>query len=62
MPFAPELLNQPEALDAAITALLLSSPWLGKIVVDGDVDQDAKDEITPPAAPNLLEIMKQFAS
>lgn len=58
MPYAPELLNAPEALDAAITALLLSSPWMGKVQVSGDVDQDARDEVTPPA-PNLLSILKE---
>jgi hypothetical protein len=31
----------------------------GLIKVSGDVDQDARDEVTPPA-PNLLSIMKEF--
>ena len=61
LPYDAALVNNAEAMDAAITALLLASPWLGKIVVEGDVDQDARDEVTPPA-PNLLGILKEFAS
>lgn len=60
LPYDAALVNNPEALDAAITALLLASPHLGRIVVSGDVDQDARDEVEPPA-PNLLSILKEFA-
>ena len=60
LPYSADLVNNAEALDAAITALLLASPHLGRIVVEGDVDQDARDEVEPPA-PNLLSILKEFA-
>lgn len=59
LPYSADLLNNPEALEAAIAALLLASPQLGKIKVAGDVDQDARDEVEP-TAPGLLEIMKSL--
>lgn|GEM_PF-4121278 len=48
-----------DALDAAKGQIEILSK--GLIKVEGDVDQDQGDEITPPPEPNLLEIMKQMA-
>jgi|SRR5581483_1467089 len=59
MPYSPDLAGNPDALKAAVLALIASQPDLGRIVVTGDVDQDARDEVQPPAT-NLLAIMKEM--
>lgn len=59
MPYDPALVNDPDALQAAVSALLVAKPYLAKMRVSGDIDQGPRDEVTPPVS--LTGILKQFA-
>jgi hypothetical protein len=57
LPYDAALLDDSEALSAAIEALLVAKPLLRRIAVTGDVDQGAKEEVAPFS---LMGAMKSF--
>lgn len=59
LPYSADLVGNEEALRAAALALIAAQPDLAKIVVTGDVDQFARDDVEPAPA-NLLQIMKEL--
>jgi hypothetical protein len=59
MPYNADLASDPDAMKAAVLALIAAQPNLAKIVVTGDVDQDARDDVNPPPF-NLLSVMKEM--